>query len=53
ICFESRECEDTKQSNRLSHGNHKEDSPFLSSPDSASKRNDYYDKNLALFEVHF
>uniref|UniRef100_A0A672M0F8 Solute carrier family 12 member 4 n=1 Tax=Sinocyclocheilus grahami TaxID=75366 RepID=A0A672M0F8_SINGR len=33
-----------------SHGNHKEDSPFLSSSDSASKRNDYYDKNLALFE---
>uniref|UniRef100_A0A672M0V0 Solute carrier family 12 member 4 n=1 Tax=Sinocyclocheilus grahami TaxID=75366 RepID=A0A672M0V0_SINGR len=32
------------------HGNHKEDSPFLSSSDSASKRNDYYDKNLALFE---
>ncbi|KTF95552.1 hypothetical protein cypCar_00019330 [Cyprinus carpio] len=32
------------------HGNHKEDSPFLSSPDSTSKRNDYYDKNLALFE---
>uniref|UniRef100_A0A673N160 Solute carrier family 12 member 4-like n=1 Tax=Sinocyclocheilus rhinocerous TaxID=307959 RepID=A0A673N160_9TELE len=32
------------------HGNHKEDSPFLSTSDSASKRNDYYDKNLALFE---
>ncbi|KAI7813766.1 solute carrier family 12 member 4 [Triplophysa rosa] len=32
------------------HGAHKEDSPFLSSSDSASKRNDYYDKNLALFE---
>ncbi|ROI15906.1 Solute carrier family 12 member 4 [Anabarilius grahami] len=32
------------------HGNHKEDSPFLSSSDSASKRNDFYDKNLALFE---
>ncbi|XP_072527909.1 solute carrier family 12 member 4 isoform X1 [Salminus brasiliensis] len=31
------------------HGNHKEDSPFLNSTDS-SKRNDYYDKNLALFE---
>lgn len=35
----------------LGHGAHKEDSPFLSSSDSASKRNDYYDKNLALFEV--
>uniref|UniRef100_A0A672LQ07 Solute carrier family 12 member 4 n=1 Tax=Sinocyclocheilus grahami TaxID=75366 RepID=A0A672LQ07_SINGR len=32
------------------HGNHKEDSPFLTTSDSASKRNDYYDKNLALFE---
>uniref|UniRef100_A0A8C1MH82 Solute carrier family 12 member 4 n=1 Tax=Cyprinus carpio TaxID=7962 RepID=A0A8C1MH82_CYPCA len=32
------------------HGNHKEDSPFLSTSDSASKRSDYYDKNLALFE---
>ncbi|XP_030650011.1 solute carrier family 12 member 4 isoform X3 [Chanos chanos] len=32
------------------HSNHKEDSPFLNSTDSASKRNDYYDKNLALFE---
>uniref|UniRef100_A0A671LEF5 Solute carrier family 12 member 4-like n=1 Tax=Sinocyclocheilus anshuiensis TaxID=1608454 RepID=A0A671LEF5_9TELE len=32
------------------HGNHKEDSPFLSTSDAASKRNDYYDKNLALFE---
>ncbi|XP_691291.2 solute carrier family 12 member 4 [Danio rerio] len=32
------------------HGNHKEDSPFLSSSDSASKRNDFYDRNLALFE---
>lgn len=31
------------------HGNHKEDSPFLNSTDS-SKRSDYYDKNLALFE---
>ncbi|XP_036439909.1 solute carrier family 12 member 4 [Colossoma macropomum] len=31
------------------HGNHKEDSPFLNTTDS-SKRNDYYDKNLALFE---
>uniref|UniRef100_A0A8C6VVD4 Solute carrier family 12 member 4 n=1 Tax=Nothobranchius furzeri TaxID=105023 RepID=A0A8C6VVD4_NOTFU len=33
------------------HGNHKEDSPFLSSPDSDGKRNDFYDRNLALFEV--
>uniref|UniRef100_A0A8C4EGP4 Solute carrier family 12 member 4 n=1 Tax=Dicentrarchus labrax TaxID=13489 RepID=A0A8C4EGP4_DICLA len=32
------------------HGNHKEDSPFLSSTDAASKKNDFYDKNLALFE---
>ncbi|KAA0723402.1 Solute carrier family 12 member 4 [Triplophysa tibetana] len=32
------------------HGAHKEDSPFISSSDSASKRNDYYDRNLALFE---
>uniref|UniRef100_A0A8C6VVJ3 Solute carrier family 12 member 4 n=1 Tax=Nothobranchius furzeri TaxID=105023 RepID=A0A8C6VVJ3_NOTFU len=32
------------------HGNHKEDSPFLSSPDSDGKRNDFYDRNLALFE---
>ncbi|KAG5270067.1 hypothetical protein AALO_G00188300 [Alosa alosa] len=32
------------------HGNHKEDSPFLSSNESTSKKNDYYDKNLALFE---
>ncbi|XP_051566804.1 solute carrier family 12 member 4-like isoform X1 [Myxocyprinus asiaticus] len=32
------------------HGNNKEHSPFLSSSDSASKRNDYYDRNLALFE---
>nr|XP_015223991.1 PREDICTED: solute carrier family 12 member 4 isoform X2 [Lepisosteus oculatus] len=31
------------------HGNLKEDSPFLSVTDSA-KRNDFYDKNLALFE---
>lgn len=35
----------------LGHGNHKEDVPFLSSTDSTAKRNDYYDKNLALFEV--
>uniref|UniRef100_A0A672M0P9 Solute carrier family 12 member 4 n=1 Tax=Sinocyclocheilus grahami TaxID=75366 RepID=A0A672M0P9_SINGR len=39
-----------KEKKQKSHGNHKEDSPFLSSSDSASKRNDYYDKNLALFE---
>ncbi|XP_028811672.1 solute carrier family 12 member 4 isoform X2 [Denticeps clupeoides] len=32
------------------HGNHKEDSPFLSSNESAAKRDDFYDKNLALFE---
>uniref|UniRef100_A0A8C5NA81 Solute carrier family 12 member 4 n=1 Tax=Gouania willdenowi TaxID=441366 RepID=A0A8C5NA81_GOUWI len=31
-------------------GIHKEDSPFLNSSDSASKKNDFYDKNLALFE---
>ena len=33
------------------HGNHKEDSPFLNSADAASKKNDFYDRNLALFEV--
>ncbi|XP_026992858.1 solute carrier family 12 member 4 isoform X1 [Tachysurus fulvidraco] len=32
------------------HGNHKEDVPFLSNTDSAAKRNDFYDRNLALFE---
>ncbi|XP_023646086.2 solute carrier family 12 member 4 [Paramormyrops kingsleyae] len=32
------------------HGSHKEDSPFLNSSDSSPKRNDYYDRNLALFE---
>ncbi|XP_076849390.1 solute carrier family 12 member 4 [Brachyhypopomus gauderio] len=32
------------------HGNHKEDSPFLNSSDASPKRNDYYDRNLALFE---
>ncbi|KAM4592864.1 solute carrier family 12 member 4 [Odontesthes bonariensis] len=32
------------------HGNHKEDSPFLSSADSPGKKNDFYDQNLALFE---
>uniref|UniRef100_A0A8B9K2Z9 Solute carrier family 12 member 4 n=1 Tax=Astyanax mexicanus TaxID=7994 RepID=A0A8B9K2Z9_ASTMX len=30
------------------HGNHKEDSPFLNTD--SSRRTDYYDKNLALFE---
>ncbi|KAJ8252538.1 hypothetical protein COCON_G00218500 [Conger conger] len=30
-------------------GSHKEDSPFLNSTD-ASKKNDFYDRNLALFE---
>uniref|UniRef100_A0A8C5H5C2 Solute carrier family 12 member 4 n=1 Tax=Gouania willdenowi TaxID=441366 RepID=A0A8C5H5C2_GOUWI len=34
----------------LGAGIHKEDSPFLNSSDSASKKNDFYDKNLALFE---
>ncbi|KAF3686845.1 Solute carrier family 12 member 4 [Channa argus] len=32
------------------HGNHKEDSPFLNSADAACKKNDFYDRNLALFE---
>ncbi|KAF3832341.1 hypothetical protein F7725_026006 [Dissostichus mawsoni] len=32
------------------HGNHKEDRPFLNSADAASKNNDFYDRNLALFE---
>ncbi|XP_053348242.1 solute carrier family 12 member 4 [Clarias gariepinus] len=32
------------------HSNHKEDVPFLNNTDSAAKKNDYYDKNLALFE---
>ncbi|KPP61132.1 hypothetical protein Z043_120808 [Scleropages formosus] len=32
------------------HGNHKEDSPFLNSNDASAKQNDYYDRNLALFE---
>uniref|UniRef100_A0A4W5PTV0 Solute carrier family 12 member 4 n=1 Tax=Hucho hucho TaxID=62062 RepID=A0A4W5PTV0_9TELE len=31
------------------HGNHSEDSPFLSSAD-AVKKTDFYDRNLALFE---
>uniref|UniRef100_A0A3Q2X9S9 Uncharacterized protein n=1 Tax=Hippocampus comes TaxID=109280 RepID=A0A3Q2X9S9_HIPCM len=34
----------------IGHGNHKEDSPFLNSPDEKNK-NDFYDRNLALFEV--
>lgn len=33
------------------HGNHKEDRPFLNSADATSKNNDFYDRNLALFEV--
>lgn len=33
------------------HGDHKEDSPFLNSPDASVKRSDFYDRNLALFEV--
>lgn len=33
------------------HGNHKEDSPFLGGADTAGKRSDFYDRNLALFEV--
>ncbi|KAJ8407879.1 hypothetical protein AAFF_G00269230 [Aldrovandia affinis] len=32
------------------HGNHKEDSPFLNNTDTAAKKNDFYDRNLALFE---
>ncbi|KAK7913481.1 hypothetical protein WMY93_013692 [Mugilogobius chulae] len=32
------------------HGNLKEDSPFLNIAEAGGKRNDYYDKNLALFE---
>lgn len=35
----------------IGHGNHKEDSPFLNNADAASKKNDFYDRNLALFEV--
>uniref|UniRef100_A0A8C3S642 Uncharacterized protein n=1 Tax=Chelydra serpentina TaxID=8475 RepID=A0A8C3S642_CHESE len=34
------------------HGNHKENSPFLNSSE-AGKGSDYYDRNLALFEVNF
>uniref|UniRef100_A0A994J5J8 Solute carrier family 12 member 4 n=1 Tax=Homo sapiens TaxID=9606 RepID=A0A994J5J8_HUMAN len=36
----------------LGHGNHRESSPFLS-PLEASRGIDYYDRNLALFEVVF
>ncbi|CAL1604290.1 unnamed protein product [Knipowitschia caucasica] len=32
------------------HGNQKEDSPFLNNSDTGGKKNDYYDRNLALFE---
>ncbi|RMC09108.1 hypothetical protein DUI87_14114 [Hirundo rustica rustica] len=34
---------------QFSHGNHKENSPFLNSSE-AGKGGDYYDRNLALFE---
>lgn len=33
------------------HGNHTEDSPFLGGADAAGKKNEFYDRNLALFEV--
>lgn len=33
------------------HGNHTEDSPFLSGADAGGKKNEFYDRNLALFEV--
>lgn len=33
------------------HGNHKESSPFLNNSE-AGKGGDYYDRNLALFEVN-
>nr|XP_009911056.1 PREDICTED: solute carrier family 12 member 4-like isoform X2 [Haliaeetus albicilla] len=36
-------------SSHASHGNHKENSPFLNSSE-AGKGGDYYDRNLALFE---
>ncbi|OXB54268.1 hypothetical protein ASZ78_007308 [Callipepla squamata] len=36
-------------SSQASHGNHKENSPFLNSSE-ANKGGDYYDRNLALFE---
>uniref|UniRef100_A0A674PNN6 Solute carrier family 12 member 4 n=1 Tax=Takifugu rubripes TaxID=31033 RepID=A0A674PNN6_TAKRU len=32
------------------HGNHTEDSPFLSGADPGGKKNEFYDRNLALFE---
>lgn len=32
------------------HGNQKEDSPFLNNAESGGKKNDFYDRNLALFE---
>ncbi|XP_038520062.1 solute carrier family 12 member 4 isoform X7 [Canis lupus baileyi] len=35
---------------RPGHGNHRESSPFLC-PLEASRGNDYYDRNLALFEI--
>ncbi|RXM29468.1 Solute carrier family 12 member 4 [Acipenser ruthenus] len=43
----SRDHNDTVSSD--GHGQHKENSPFLNSADTANG-NDYYDKNLALFE---
>nr|XP_019935516.1 PREDICTED: solute carrier family 12 member 4 [Paralichthys olivaceus] len=45
---ENHDHQDTVSSD--GHGSHKEDSPFLNSGDAASKRNDFYDRNLALFE---
>ncbi|KAM9817607.1 LOW QUALITY PROTEIN: solute carrier family 12 member 4 [Neosynchiropus ocellatus] len=45
---DSRDHQDTVSSD--GHGNHKENSPFLSSDDVAGRKNDYYDRNLALFE---
>ncbi|CAB1445011.1 unnamed protein product, partial [Pleuronectes platessa] len=35
----------------VSSDGHQEDSPFFNSADTASKKNDFYDRNLALFEV--
>ncbi|KAJ1083236.1 hypothetical protein NDU88_003395 [Pleurodeles waltl] len=43
----SRDPYDTVSSD--GHGNHKENSPFLNNSE-AAKREDYYDRNLALFE---
>uniref|UniRef100_A0A8D0F371 Uncharacterized protein n=1 Tax=Strix occidentalis caurina TaxID=311401 RepID=A0A8D0F371_STROC len=40
----------TKNNKKPCHGNHKENSPFLNSSE-AVKGGDYYDRNLALFEV--